>query len=223
MRYRKQILVSILFDTLFRYLFQVSILFDTLFRYPSQESILFDTSSRYRYRFQVSITFFDTKVSIPVSIPGIDTSDTNLTSLAYGWVGLSVRHMKSSLDSSVFNDEENIPGGKPILIQLHFILIYSAESMSLQLKYFYYHMQYPHIFLIALFFFICRKTTLIVSNPKKLQYKWILEYLIDRVSLSLIKFANIFRFKHKQGNPGNMRKSTQSSSISSLLGLMATF
>ena len=49
----------------------------------------------------------------------------------YGWVGLSVRHMKSSLDSSVFNDEENIPGGKPILIQLHFILIYSAESMSL--------------------------------------------------------------------------------------------
>ena len=58
-------------------------------------------------------------------------SDTNLTSLAYGWVGLSVRHMKSSLDSSVFNDEENIPGGKPILIQLHFISIYSAESMSL--------------------------------------------------------------------------------------------
>ena len=33
MRYRKQIWVSILFDTLFRYFFQVSILFDTLFRY----------------------------------------------------------------------------------------------------------------------------------------------------------------------------------------------
>ena len=50
MRYRKLILVLILFDTLFWNLFQVPILFDPFFRYLVQESIIiFDTSSWYLF------------------------------------------------------------------------------------------------------------------------------------------------------------------------------
>ena len=45
MRYRKQILVLILFDTLFRYLFLVSILFDTFSIYRYFSIPYFDTLS----------------------------------------------------------------------------------------------------------------------------------------------------------------------------------
>ena len=112
MRYQKQIWVSILFDTLFRYLFQVPILFDTLFVSQVRESILFDTSLRYQFQVSIplSIPKYRYRYRYQVSIPAIpditSSSEVQLASTRVCQILLST----SALFTSFNNINECTPG-----------------------------------------------------------------------------------------------------------------